>query len=229
MILIGIPHTGQIRIELAKWLFDIARKHKNVELFFRYQQPVDINRNEICHYFLEQTKHKWLLMLDSDQIPKTDLTNMIKHNKKVVSGLTTIMFKGVPMPLVMKKAKGTKEILWQRITLQDLKERGNEKTGLIKVDGVGTGVLLIRRDVLKKMKQPWFNFLMNKDGTLKRSEDYNFCHKLNKMGVQMYLDSNARAGHAKNIDLFELNKVMGKLVQTLGVKTETFKKVRRNK
>ncbi len=37
----------------------------------------------------------------------------------------------------------------------------------------------------------------------------------------MYLDSNATAGHAKNIDLFELNKVMGKMAKSLGWKTET--------
>lgn len=217
---------GTIRVELAKWLFDIARKREDVDLYFRSLQPVDINRNEIVRYFLNETKHEWLLMIDSDQLPKTDLTQMAKHGKKVIGGLTTVLHKGIPMPLVMKRATGIKHIMWRRLDIEDLEDRQFKKTGLFEVDGLGTGVIMIHRSVLEKMPKPWFKFSMYKDGSLRLSEDYYFSHKLKKMGIKMYVDSDARAGHAKNIDLFEMNKLISRIAQHKGIKVEKLDKVK---
>lgn len=215
-MLIGIPHTGNLRPELALWLFNVAKNNVDVDVFFRYQQPVSINRNEIVHYFLKhEAMYDWLLFIDSDQLPKTNLVLMCDHGERVVSGLTSVMHKGVPMPLIMKRAVEVKDaVMYRMISMSDVQESLTSK-GLIEVDGVGTGVLLVHRSVFEEMPTPWFEFEVCADGTLFLSEDYSFSNKLSKMGVKMFVDINARAGHAKNIDLFELNSMMGHVIQNI--------------
>lgn len=241
-ILIAIPHTGEIRVELAQWLFELA-KHRNkedeVKLLFSYMQPIDVNRNMIVKRFLTDKSFsdcEWLLMLDSDHVPKNDLTRLCTHGKKVVGGLTVVSttsggYKTI-MPLIMKKASDVDYDAWtmmcpdksvrdkakdadelKREIIKTLSECEDKKTGLIKVDGLGTGIIAIHRSVLEEMKPPYFEFTMNEDGTLKVSEDYNFCLKLKEMGVEMFLDLYARAGHVKNIDLWDMNEMLARSVR----------------
>jgi len=224
MILIALPNTGSVRAELVPWLLkqnELHYKKKDLEVLFRYQQPVDINRNSIVNYFLN-SEHEWLLMIDSDQVPRFNVTDILKSKKKIVSAMTTVLAAhktdknetiNIPMPLIMKRAK-VKGVYWRKIEHKDFIEKGNNRTGLIEVDGVGTGVLLIHRSVLLKMKPPWFKFLMLPNGNLKLSEDYSFCVKAKKAGFKMFVDTNCQAGHLKLVDLYELNKAIYKLISS---------------
>ncbi len=45
------------------------------------------------------------------------------------------------------------------------------------VSQVGLGACLISLDVFRKMKEPWFEFIYNKDGSVFASEDVRFCQK----------------------------------------------------
>ena len=62
-------------------------------------------------------------------------------------------------------------------------------TELIKVDGVGTGAMLIKTKVLKEMKKPWFFYEDN------RSEDIMFCEEARRQGFKIFVDTTLKIGH----------------------------------
>jgi hypothetical protein len=76
-----------------------------------------------------------------------------------------------------------------------IKEHG---TGLMQVDYVGAGCLLISRKVLETLQYPWFFWSRNDPRIpLKEriSEDLYFCKKAREAGFQIYLDASVRCLH----------------------------------
>ena len=207
--MVGVPHMGSLRVETAKWLIMLGMANPDsVSVVFRSQQPVDLNRNSMIHNFLKSTK-EWLLFIDSDMKPMKNLISMATHGKKIISGLTTVMQKDVPYPLIMRKAKDKETVCYSIVTVKDL---DSAVDGVIKVDGVGTGCLLIHREVFEKIEPPWFKFEMDKNGEALLSEDYYFSEKATANGFDMFVDCNQQVGHLKTVNLHAMNKVLACVV-----------------
>ena len=202
---IAVPHMGSIHPELAKYLLSMSQKYGSaVSFIFRSQNPVSVNRNALVEEFLK-TEAEWLLFIDDDMNPKSDLLEMSNYDKPVIQAVTCIMQNNIPQPLIMKKVEGTEEILFKQIELSDL---DNLENGLIEVDGVGTGCLLINRSVFSKLKKPYFKFEMDEEGLLKLSEDFYFSQKCKENNINLYVDSKSHCGHIKRIDLYNLNHML---------------------
>ena len=131
------------------------------------------------------------------------------------------MQNGVPGPLIMKSYPGTKEnpVLYEPMKEDDVKKLPQEER-LIKVDGVGTGMLLVHRDVFKAIDPPWFKFQYTPDGLIELSEDYYFSEKAKKAGFELFIDPNCVCGHAKYVDLYDMNKLMYRVATAKDVKIE---------
>jgi len=202
--LIAVPHLGELRAETVIWMLDIGMSNsKNVTFLFRQEQPVSVSRNHLVKSFLD-TENEWLLFLDSDMHPNDNILNMAKRGKLVVSAMTTCMSKGIPYPLIMKR-HDVDGLVYHMITKPDLDKAVD---GLIEVDGVGTGCLLIHRSVLENMKPPWFEFSTTEDGRLLQGEDYYFSKKCFDAGIKMFVDTTHQVGHMKTIDLGAFNRLL---------------------
>lgn len=59
----------------------------------------------------------------------------------------------------------------------------------------GTGIILIKCDVFKKMPRPWFMFEYYPTGQCKLGEDWFFCREAKKAGYQIYTDPKIKVGH----------------------------------
>lgn len=71
---------------------------------------------------------------------------------------------------------------------------------VFKVDAVGFGVIMIKREVFEKVKQPWFRI------SQRISEDNYFCMKAQKAGFDIYMDGACTTGHiGENIIVDETN------------------------
>ncbi len=132
------------------------------------------SRNLLRKYFLENN-YDYLLSLEQDVIPpKEVIQQLMKHNKKIISGIyympikvaeNTIKFKPVlwdfpteeqwqetlkdPEMKEQMKKKGvtSKEGMRHQFTAEEVK-----KNKIIKVKTCGVGCVLIHRDVLEKVK-----------------------------------------------------------------------------
>lgn len=63
------------------------------------------------------------------------------------------------------------------------------KNKLFRCDAVGFGSVLIKMDVIRKMKQPYFM------STVSTGEDILFCYNATKVGAKVYMDSSTKIDH----------------------------------
>lgn len=188
-IFIAIPTTGNIRTELAIFLLGLNRQIYDVIVSFTIGGTIAHNRNKLVENFLK-TDYEWFLFIDSDTVPPINILDMTKNGKDICSGVYH-SFKGNKLrPLIFEKYKDRYKFIQK-----------DNKDYLIEVDAVGTGCLLIHRNVFDIMKKPYFEFLYDEIGLVKLSEDLNFCKKAQKAGFKIWVDKRMGASHHKTIDL----------------------------
>jgi hypothetical protein len=151
-------------------------------------------RNQIHNVFLEKAEGTHLLMLDSDVLPPPNfITKMLMHNKPIVGGW---YHKKEKFPV---KDTSGKIVTIQRPVIYDyvqtvndvdnFRERTQPGAGLEKVDGMGAGCWLMRRDVAEALgKSPYS--MANGGG-----EDLFICGKIKNLGFDMYVDWDAACAH----------------------------------
>ncbi|MCK5017976.1 MAG: hypothetical protein KAS32_13050 [Candidatus Peribacteraceae bacterium] len=197
-ILIAIPHTGNtvtgLERKLCKW-FD--ESGYDGEFYFSQMNPTYSNRNSICKYFLKKTNHTHLLFIDSDTVPFDNPFNLVKRDKPVVGGVYPMWkidhFEWLAM---VKRPDGQ-----FRTT--------PERKGLVEVEGLGAGCMLIKREVFKGIKAP-FADLVREDGTRSVGHDYAFCQKVRKKGFKVYADWEVLCDHVKLVPLMTVVKALKK-------------------
>lgn len=177
-------------------------------IFLGNESLIQRGRNTIAHHFL-QTDASHLMFIDADQkFRPNDIARMIKADKGIIGG--PVPMKGINWESVRRGAlDGYK-------TLSDLsgyyninKLPGHDMMDVnlpFQVRHVGTGFMLIRRDVFEKLK-PHVGMYRNGDEEIfdyfkvrnvnneLLSEDYNFCESYREHGGTVWLAPWCEIGH----------------------------------
>lgn len=212
-IVLAIPNrssASQINAELAHFIHQVGEDEMpesgeyDLKVTFSYLQPVDANRNKMVKEFLENEDNEWLLMVDNDVVPPGDILKMVDYGEKVVSATVTIKKDGVPHPVIVKQRDDGK---FRRMSMDEYRDEVADN-GLVEVDGLGTGCLLIHRSVLEEMSPPWFKFIYNEDGTLKLGEDFYFSERAKDLDEPLYVTSEFVCSHYRKTDLTEFAQIV---------------------
>lgn len=169
---------------------------------------IELTRTRICLQFLKDYRQKFLLMIDSDTEPPINLPYLLaRHDKPVVgSCIVSMSREGRPMLCLTRYDKFG---ISRFIDFED----GDKipATGLVEVPHVGTGAMMIRRDVLESFTwqvgdSPFFvpeelKVKASHNGQLMRGEDINFCLEAKKRGYAIHVDLEAHCGHRKSMRL----------------------------
>jgi len=132
-------------------------------------------------------------MIDGDIIPPHNILNLADFQKDIVSALTFMYQQNAVAPLVLKETpEGT-------YTIANFK--GHE--GLIEVDTVGTGCVMLSRKVLEAIKAP-FNDVFDEDGVRKYGLDIAFGRRAKAKGFKIYAHLDYPCGHRVTLDLKEV-------------------------
>jgi uncharacterized protein YycO len=83
----------------------------------------------------------------------------------------------------------------------------------MRVDGVGTGGIFIKRKVLERIKTP-FSYEFDKDGVIKSSDDIAFCHRCNLAGFEIWVDWSCLADHYKTVGLLKVAEFIIKAAES---------------
>lgn len=175
--------------------------------------PTHMARNKIVAYVLEHKSAEWLFFMDSDMVfPAKALKHLLGLHLPVVGGayfqrffpfnLTAYRYQGkddkgrfqyVPLTeawLALASDHRTLIPIDQNFGGTILRQlTGSIPNSVIPVDAIGTGCLLIRREVLGALTYPYFSY--DEDG----SEDLFFCRKVKAAGYDIHLDMSLICGH----------------------------------
>lgn len=183
-VFLGLPNTGYIRTELMLWIMQSKIRHISPI----QAKPHDACRNLIVKNFLHSDL-KWLLMIDSDVVPATNVQEMVLNNLPVCSAHVCTVNGREVIPVGMTRSDPTGYH-------HDFKH-SNPEGAPHRVDAVGTGCILIRRDVFDTLDQPYFKFVYDKEGLLINGEDFDFSERVG----EVYFDPRHRATHYTTIGI----------------------------
>lgn len=189
-LVIGIPSMGTVDWRFASSLMGL-RLTEETRVIWMIHTMIDTSRNNLVQESLTDLSYTHLLMIDDDMTFEPDFAlRLLKHDVDIVGGLA---FKRRPtyQPCVYKQNKNNKKYF------PILPEVFQE------VDIVGTGGILMKIEVFRKMKFPWFFTDYDKDGT-HWSVDFRFCQQAKKNGYKIFVDPKAEMGHIGDSE--EVNK-----------------------
>lgn len=149
-------------------------------------------RNHLIRRALDDGR-QWVFFLDDDHVFQGDLLmRLLDHDKPVVGAL--YLRRNHPFSPCAFSHRD-EEGLYAAIDLSTL-----PREGLLQVQAVGTSGMLIRREVLEAVGDPWFSYGMH--GEMNASEDINFCEKVRAAGFEVYVDLAAQLGHLSSSSIW---------------------------
>lgn len=174
MILIGVPCTDTIKSRTAFSLFNLRAE---ASLVMQIGADVAHNRNRLVTQALEGYSH--ILFVDADMSFEPDTLKRMRKWDKDILGLAANRRK-LPLESVVKPLDGdiTKPL----------------PTELFEAESCGTGVMLIKTEVFKKLPAPWFDFSYDDNGE-RVGEDVGFCRLAREHGYKIWVDPSIPVRH----------------------------------
>lgn len=190
---IGIPTSDETKfkftLSLAKLCAYRSDKYVLTDLLYGQGCYVHENRNKIVSSFKNAD---WLLQLDTDIVFEYSLIDNLlalaeTTDSKIVAGWYMNIIQNKYIPLVYKKKENN-----YVYTLPS----GDTP---ISVDIVGTGCLMVHREVFETIKNntssPWFYFSELNGKVV--GEDFVFCQNARNAGYTIFIDPKLRVKHLK--------------------------------
>lgn len=180
-IAIGIPTSGNVDWRFASSLMALQLT-TDTRVIWQTRAMIDTARNKIVEQALTDPSYTHLLFLDDDMTFESDfLSKLLLNDVDIVGGLA---FKRTPdyQPCVYKKEE--KDGNFYPILPEAFQE----------VDVIGTAGLLIKTEIFKKVKYPYFETFYTKEGK-HFSVDFDFCIKAKKEGFKIFVEPEAKMGH----------------------------------
>jgi hypothetical protein len=201
-LMIAVLNQGWISCELTKSLLHLQNPSGHrVQFLFSDHRPIDYNRNFIVDEFLK-TDCDGLIMMDSDMVPRENILEIAREDYQVISAVVFIGSQGIPYPLIMKSDPSG--------GYRPMTDPDDKLIPITEVDGIGTGCVFIRRDVLEKLPKPHFRFNYGISGEITLGEDYSFSQLCKRNGIKLWVDTGIIVGHLKELDLSDINRLFHK-------------------
>jgi len=197
-ILVAITHTGTVvtglESKLSKWIYE---SDYSAELHFSNINPTYSNRNTVVKYFLENTEHTHLLFIDSDNTPFDNPLPMVDLDLDVVGGVYP-----------MWRIDHFEWLAMNRLPDGHYKTiPGDNRKGVVEVDGLGAGCMMIKREVLESLEAP-FADKIRPDGRREIGHDYYFCERAKEKGYKVWANWNVLCDHVKQVPLMTIVKAL---------------------
>lgn len=194
-IAILIPARGQMEVAtafdlVAMCAYTIKTTKHDIDLFTSSGTLIFDQRNNLVKTALD-IKADYLLFVDADmRFPKDTLQILMAHDKDIIGVNATTRSEPVKPTAKNMHINEDNSIDWMPIY-------SNAKTGIEMADGIGCGVMLIKRKVIEGMEEPYFYF-EQLPGNKILGEDIYFCVKAKDAGFDTWVDHDL-SKHIKHI------------------------------
>lgn len=183
-ILIAIPTARYIEADTFKSIYDLEiPEGYKAEFQFFYGYRVDQVRNLIADWVVRG--YDYLFSVDHDiTFPPDTLKKMLEHDVHLVTGVYRQRLE--PQQLEIYEPFGG------RMSTEDLFAK---KWKLIGIGGCGFGCVLVKKEVLRGVGYPQFEYHPALDHNNTISEDTDFCKKAIAKGFKLWCDPSILCGH----------------------------------
>lgn len=154
-----------------------------------------------------QLDAEWMLLMDVDQtFPQNTIQRLLetakKHDAKIVSVLYHLGRPPYPPVAGWIKRQGDEDAYVNSAGHEWRDNYAPLGDGVVEVDWVGTGGLLVHREVIDKMWQPnadapFMDTWHQHAGIRKLGHDMNFCARAKALGYKILVDTSVVSGHGK--------------------------------
>lgn len=183
-VIVGIPTNGIWRNEMGKSLtlmfsyYALHRvgdaKSQRLGLITADSSVTVTNRHMLLKKACQEPQRTHLLFIDTDmEFPMNTVNRLLAHDKDVIACNCTTR---------------VEPILPVAFGFDDKRIDSRGKTGVQKVRQVGAAVMLIRLDVARKLKPPFFMHEWIPEMQTYCGEDVYFCQLLQQAGVDVWID-----------------------------------------
>jgi len=196
-VYISIINQGWILPQHINWVLPLTKFGIPFQLNYPNKKPATNNRNHDILDFLK-TDCTHYLVVDHDVLPDKNPFELIKEDKDVIGLPARVIQKGQLNWVVYNEDKDNPPFY------NPVDIRGKE--GLLEVDVVGSGCLLVKREVFEKLEAP-FARSWNKDGTQAYGTDFMFCRKAKEAGFKIYCAVDYKCEHFKELGLNNISNI----------------------
>ena len=163
---------------LSNLIKDSTKLGVDTHLFYDASTILVNQRERLVEQALD-VNATWTLWLDSDMMfPSTTLTRLLSHKEEIVG--CNYMKRSYPFKSVAYKDTADWDS-WVPIQYSDTLEE---------VEAVGMGCILIKTELFKQLKKPYFAFTYKEETQDWLGEDFTLFKKLNKLGHKVKIDMN---------------------------------------
>ncbi len=149
----------------------------------QWTQGPDIAFN--INHGIEKAIGEWIWLVGDDHTFDNDIIERLwQHDVPIVAPF--VLRRSVPHPTVMFDDDGN-SIQPDRL-----------QRGLMRVGATGGAGMLIRRQVIERIKRPWF---ANR-GSERQGEDLYFCDQVRAAGMSIFVDLNTLMGHITSVEVW---------------------------
>lgn len=196
-VLIAVPTFENIYPDTFKSIYDLDVSGVDVE--FEYIRGYDCAkaRNRISQIAVERAAG-YVLMVDSDMVlPPDALQNLLEDKADVVYGYcarrgTKNLYDGRTSVFRRNgETSYTEKAAYTGFEMKSFRDCGEYK---VQIHGAGMACALVKTDVFKRLKFPWFRWV-EYDQKRQLSEDLYFCEQCIKAKIPLYVDSRVECGH----------------------------------
>lgn len=160
--------------------------------------------------FIREMQGEWLFLMDDDHRFDQDiLTRLLDLDVDVAVALTSKKFP--PYDPVLYRQTGDTEVNYGLETI-----KMNGESGVIEVDACGKPGMLIRKNVLDAVGDPWCEFRDSEQG----AEDWDFCLKIRDAGFTIHADLDNRLGHMAPVTIYKTQDASGTWGTTLALSNQ---------
>jgi hypothetical protein len=201
-ITLACPSNRGIQPKTFQCLMELVEKNKR-KYDFHILVPsegytIAENRNWTVAQALNN-KSDYLLMIDDDMVfPVDTLDKLISNGKDICGVAYHSRGSDVKLKLVPNGIMSIAEV--DKGKYIDLETETDPKyKDVFECYATGTGIILIKCDILYQIPRPWFEFTYYDNGCCKEGEDWNFCFKAKDAGFKIYTDPTIKVGHLGEI------------------------------
>lgn len=193
-ILVSVPaFDGHIEMETVKAVCGMCKSY-GADFYPVHGYDIASARNAMAKRALE-AGYDYLMMIDSDTVPPENALGMLLEGGCMVK-VGTYVWSDDNSLTVASRLKARNMLLYdgeRLMTRLEVKALGGAS---IRIAASGLGCALIKTDVFKKLKAPFFKWVNYDSGDV-LGEDLYFAEQCKAAGIPIILDSRVLCGHIK--------------------------------